>query len=128
MHTGDLARMDEDGYIEIVGRIKDTIIRGGENISPREIEELLHTMPDVSDVQVVGVPDQRFGEELVAWIRPSSDAVVTVSDVRAFCTGKLAHFKIPRYVQLTDDFPMTVTGKVQKYRMRELSIERFGLA
>ena len=128
MHTGDLACMDQDGYVEIVGRIKDTIIRGGENISPREIEELLHTMPDVLDVQVVGVPDHRFGEELVAWIRTGSDAIVTVEDVRRFCTGKLAHFKIPRYVQVTDEFPMTVTGKVQKFRMRELSIERFGLA
>jgi len=128
MHTGDLAVMREDGYCLIVGRIKDMVIRGGENIYPREIEEFLHTHPDVEDVQVVGVPDQKYGEELCAWIRmkqgrPPLDAEA----VRAFATGKLAHYKIPRYVKIVEEFPMTVTGKVRKAQMREEAARELGL-
>ncbi|WP_109508212.1 AMP-binding protein [Nocardioides speluncae] len=128
MHTGDLAVMREDGYCTIVGRIKDMVIRGGENIYPREIEEFLYTHPDVEDVQVVGVPDQKYGEELCAWIRIREGAAPLDADaVRAFATGKLAHYKIPRYVLLVDEFPMTVTGKVRKVEMREESASRLGL-
>ena len=128
MHTGDLAVMREDGYANIVGRIKDMVIRGGENIYPREIEEFLYTHPDVEDVQVVGVPDEKYGEELCAWIRMKSGAEpLDAEKVRAFATGKLAHYKIPRYVLLVDDFPMTVTGKIRKVEMREESARRLGL-
>jgi fatty-acyl-CoA synthase len=128
MHTGDLAVMDEEGYLSIVGRSKDMVIRGGENVYPREIEEFLYTHPDVADVQVVGVPDQRYGEELCAWIRVREGAAPLDADaVREFCGGRLAHFKVPRYVICVDEFPTTVTGKVQKYKMREASIERLGL-
>jgi len=123
MHTGDLATMDADGYLNIVGRIKDMVIRGGENIYPREVEEFLYTHPDVVDAQVIGVPDERFGEELMAWIRLREGAEpLTAEALREFCTGKLAHYKIPRYVHLVDAFPMTVTGKVRKVQMREESI------
>ncbi|TNM50141.1 AMP-binding protein [Nocardioides albidus] len=129
MHTGDLAVMREDGYCTIVGRIKDMVIRGGENIYPREIEEFLYTHPDVEDVQVVGVPDEKYGEELCAWIRLRSGADPLDADaVRAFATGKLAHYKIPRYVLTVDEFPMTVTGKVRKVEMRERSTEILGLS
>ncbi|MDQ6523067.1 AMP-binding protein [Nocardioides sp. LHD-245] len=129
MHTGDLAVMREDGYANIVGRIKDMVIRGGENIYPREIEEFLYTHPDVEDVQVVGVPDQKYGEELCAWVRLRAGADPLDADaVRAFATGKLAHYKIPRYVLLVDEFPMTVTGKIRKVEMRERSTELLGLA
>jgi fatty-acyl-CoA synthase len=128
MHTGDLATMDDDGYVNIVGRIKDMIIRGGENVYPREIEEFLYTHPDIVDVQVIGVPDARYGEEIMAWIKVRDGAAaLSLEDVRAFCQGRIAHFKVPRYVHVTDEFPMTVTGKVQKYRMRESSIELLGL-
>jgi fatty-acyl-CoA synthase len=127
MHTGDLAVMDEDGYLRIVGRIKDMVIRGGENVYPREIEEFLYGHPDVADVQVVGVPDPRFGEELMAWIVPRGGAAVTQESVAEFCRGKIAHYKVPRYVAVVDEFPMTVTGKVQKYKLRELAIEQLGL-
>ncbi|MCR1784732.1 AMP-binding protein [Nocardioides carbamazepini] len=128
MHTGDLAVMREDGYANIVGRIKDMVIRGGENIYPREIEEFLYTHPDVEDVQVVGVPDEKYGEELCAWIRLRAGAEpLDTEAVRAFATGKLAHYKIPRYVLLVDDFPMTVTGKIRKVEMRERSTELLGL-
>jgi fatty-acyl-CoA synthase len=123
MHSGDLATLDSDGYVRIVGRIKDLIIRGGENISPREIEEFLHTMPGVVDAHVIGVPDRVYGEELMAWVRVSAGVTLTRDDVVAFSTGRIAHFKIPRYLHVTDDFPMTVTGKIQKYKMRELSID-----
>ncbi|MCH8627954.1 AMP-binding protein [Arsenicicoccus piscis] len=120
MHTGDLATMDDDGYCSIVGRIKDMVIRGGENVYPREIEEFLYTHPDIADVQVIGVPDETYGEELMAWIVLRDDSqTLTVEQVRTFCTGKLAHFKIPRYVHITDSFPMTVTGKIRKIEMRE---------
>jgi fatty-acyl-CoA synthase len=128
MHSGDLAVMDDEGYVSIVGRIKDMIIRGGENIYPREVEEFLYTHPDIVDVQVVGVPDQKYGEELVAWVRLREGATMTRDELAAFCTGRIAHFKIPRYVHVTDEFPMTVTGKVQKYRMRQVSIDVLGLA
>ena len=127
MHTGDLAMMDDEGYVSIVGRIKDMVIRGGENIYPREVEEFLYTHPDIVDVQVVGVPDQKYGEELVAWVRLRDGATLTRDDLAAFCAGRIAHFKIPRYVHVTDEFPMTVTGKIQKYKMREVSIELLGL-
>src|SRR5215218_2538341 len=119
MHTGDLAVMAEDGYVNIVGRIKDMVIRGGENVYPREIEEYLYTHPDVEDVQVIGVPDERYGEELVAWVKRRPGATVDEEALRGFCQGKIAHFKIPRYVKFVDEFPMTVTGKVQKFKMRE---------
>jgi fatty-acyl-CoA synthase len=127
MHSGDLATMDEAGYVRIVGRIKDMVIRGGENVYPREIEEFLYTHPDIADVQVIGVPDERYGEELMAWIIPRADAVLSAEDVREFCQGQIAHFKIPRYVKCIQEFPMTVTGKVQKFRMREQAIDELGL-
>jgi fatty-acyl-CoA synthase len=124
MHTGDLAVMDEAGYISITGRIKDMVIRGGENIYPREIEEFLYTHPDIIDAQVVGVPDEKYGEELMAWIRMRPGATpLTAESLRSFCEGKLARYKIPRYVHLVDEFPMTVTGKVRKVQMREESAE-----
>jgi fatty-acyl-CoA synthase len=128
MHTGDLATMDDDGYLNIVGRIKDLVIRGGENVYPREVEEFLYTHPGVVDVQVVGVPDERYGEELCAFVRLRDGAVLDAEGVREFCRGRLAHFKIPRYVLVVDDFPMTVTGKVQKFKMREDAVEQLGLA
>jgi len=128
MHTGDLAVMRDDGYVNIVGRIKDMVIRGGENIYPREIEEFLYSHPDILDVQVVGVPDERYGEELCAWVvlREGSSGL-DAEALREFCAGRLAHYKIPRYVHVTDSFPMTVTGKVRKVEMRERSIELLGL-
>jgi fatty-acyl-CoA synthase len=128
MHTGDLATMDADGYCRIVGRIKDMVIRGGENIYPREIEELLFTHPDVLDAQVVGVPDERYGEELVAWIRLRAGAVLEAEAVREFCRTRVARFKVPRHVMFADAFPMTVTGKPQKFKLRELSISRLAAA
>jgi fatty-acyl-CoA synthase len=127
MHTGDLATMDDAGYLNIVGRTKDMVIRGGENIYPREIEEFLYGHPAIADVQVVGVPDARFGEELCAWIRLREGAALTADEVRDYCRGKLAHYKVPRYVRFVDEFPMTITGKIQKYKMRDASIEEFGL-
>jgi fatty-acyl-CoA synthase len=128
MHTGDLAEMREDGYCNIVGRIKDMVIRGGENIYPREIEEFLYGHPDIEDVQVVGVPDQRYGEELCAWVKLRDGAEpLDVDAVRAFCEGRLAHYKIPRYVLIVDEFPMTVTGKIRKIQMREESADKLGL-
>ncbi len=129
MHTGDLAVMREDGYCNIVGRIKDMVIRGGENIYPREIEEFLYSHPDVEDVQVIGVPDQRYGEELCAWVRMRPGAApLDAETVRRFATGRLAHYKIPRYVMVVEEFPMTVTGKIRKVQMREESARRLGLA
>jgi fatty-acyl-CoA synthase len=127
MHTGDLATMDDDGYVNIVGRIKDMIIRGGENVYPREIEEFLYTHPAISDVQVIGVPDERYGEEICAWVVLREGAELDEDELRAFCRGSIARFKIPRYVRFVDAFPMTVTGKIQKYRMREVEIEERGL-
>jgi fatty-acyl-CoA synthase len=129
MHTGDLAEMREDGYCNIVGRIKDMVIRGGENVYPREIEEFLYQHPDVEDVQVIGVPDEKYGEELCAWIKLKADAEPLDADaVRAFCDGRLSHYKIPRYVMLVEEFPMTVTGKIRKIAMREESAAKLGLS
>ena len=129
MHTGDLAVMDDDGYLSITGRIKDMVIRGGENIYPREVEEFLYTHPDIMDAQVIGVPDAKYGEELMAWIRLRPGAgEITAEALREFCAGKLAHYKIPRYVHITEEFPMTVTGKVRKVEMREKSAEILGLS
>jgi fatty-acyl-CoA synthase len=128
MHTGDLAEMREDGYCTIVGRIKDMVIRGGENIYPREIEEFLYQHPDVEDVQVVGVPDEKYGEELCAWIKMKAGAEpLDAAAVRAFCEGRLSHYKIPRYVLVVEDFPMTVTGKIRKVQMRQETTEKLGL-
>jgi len=128
MHTGDLAVMDDDGYLSIVGRIKDMVIRGGENVYPREVEEFLYTHPDIVDAQAIGVPDARFGEELMVWVRLRDGAPpLTIEALREFCAGKLAHYKIPRYVKVVDSFPMTVTGKVRKVEMREVSIAELGL-
>ena len=127
LHTGDLATVDEDGYYKITGRLKDMIIRGGENIYPREIEEFLYTHPQIDDVQVIGVPDERFGEEVMAWVRLKPDADATEESIRDFCRGKIAHYKVPRYVKFTDEFPMTVTGKIQKFRMREMAVEELAL-
>jgi fatty-acyl-CoA synthase len=122
MHTGDLAVMADDGYVSIVGRIKDMVIRGGENIYPREIEEYLYSHPDIVDVQGIGVPDERYGEELMMWVKLRPGATLTEEDVRDYCRGHIAHFKVPRYVRFVDEFPMTVTGKVQKYLMREQAL------
>ncbi|MEV6770130.1 AMP-binding protein [Nocardia sp. NPDC051030] len=129
MHTGDLATMDDDGYIAITGRIKDMVIRGGENIYPREIEEFLYTHPDILDAQVIGVPDAKYGEELMAWIRMKEGTKpLSAETLREFCAGRLAHFKIPRYVHIVDEFPMTVTGKIRKVEMREISARLLGLS
>jgi fatty-acyl-CoA synthase len=127
LHTGDLALQTPDGYYLITGRIKDMIIRGGENVYPREIEEFLHTHPDIADVQVVGLPDAKYGEEVSAWVRPKPGAALTEEDVKRFCQGRIARYKVPRYVVLVDEFPMTVTGKVQKFKLREMGVDRFGL-
>ena len=128
MHTGDLATMDDEGYLEITGRIKDMIIRGGENIYPREIEEFLYTHPDVEDAQVIGVPSEKYGEEVMAWIKTKGGKALGDGDLTAFCKGEIATFKIPRYWKLVEAFPMTVTGKIQKYRMREIAMEELGLS
>ena len=127
MHTGDLATMDDEGYVKIVGRIKDMIIRGGENVSPREIEEFLHTHPEVLEAQVIGVPSERYGEEVMAWVRLRPGASVTATGLDQFCQGQIAGFKVPRYWKFVDEFPMTVTGKIQKFRMREAAIVELGL-
>lgn len=127
MHTGDLAVMDDEGYVNIVGRIKDMVIRGGENIYPREIEEFLYTHPKISDVQVIGVPDQRYGEQLMAWVMLKDGESATKEEMRAFCQDKIAHFKVPYYWKFVTEFPMTVTGKVRKVQMREESIVELGL-
>jgi fatty-acyl-CoA synthase len=128
MHTGDLATMDEDGYLNIVGRSKDMVIRGGENVYPREVEEFLHTHPAVLEASVIGVPDDRYGEELMAWIRVREGHTLTEDEVREFCKDRIAHFKRPRYVKFADEFPLTVTGKVQKFKMREQAVEELGLS
>ena len=130
MHTGDIAVMDEDGYVQITGRIKDMVIRGGENIYPREIEEFLYTHPDIVDAQVIGVPDEKYGEELMAWVRmrEGAEPLDRRGASASSAAGKLAHYKIPRYVHVVDEFPMTVTGKVRKVEMREKSVADLGLA
>ncbi len=127
MHTGDIATMDEQGYINIVGRIKDMIIRGGENIYPREIEEFLFTHPKVSEVQVIGVPDEKYGEEVMAWIKLKDGEMATEEEIKAYCQGNIAHYKTPRYIKFTESFPMTVTGKIRKVEMRQISVEELGL-
>ena len=127
MHTGDLATMDDEDYVNIVGRIKDMIVRGGEKVFPRELEEFLHTHPAVAEAQVVGVPSVKYGEEVMAWVRPKAGATLTSEALTAFCTGTIATYKIPRYWKITDEFPMTVTGKIQKFRMREIAIAELGL-
>jgi fatty-acyl-CoA synthase len=126
--SGDIATLDKDGYCNIVGRLKDMVIRGGENIFPREIEEFLFTHPKIEDVQVIGVPDPKYGEEVCAWIKLHSGEEMTAEELRTFCQGQIAHFKIPRYVKFVETFPMTVTGKVQKFVMRERMTAELGLA
>jgi fatty-acyl-CoA synthase len=128
MHTGDLATMDAEGYVNIVGRIKDMVIRGGENIYPREIEEFLYRHPAIQDVQVVGVPDAKYGEELCAWVIVKPGQTLAEDAVRAFCKGQIAHYKVPRYIRFVDAFPMTVTGKIQKFKIREAMKDQLGLA
>jgi fatty-acyl-CoA synthase len=127
MHTGDLATMDEQGYVNIVGRIKDMVIRGGENIYPREIEEFLYRHPAVQDVQVVGVPDAKFGEELCAWVVVKPGQSLEEDELRGFCQGKIAHYKVPRYIRFVTEFPMTVTGKIQKFKIRDAMKDQLGL-
>jgi fatty-acyl-CoA synthase len=127
MHTGDLATMDDEGYVNIVGRSKDMIIRGGENVYPREIEEFLYSHPEIRDVQVVGVPDERYGEEIAAFVVARGAGGLDAEAVREFCRGRIAHYKIPRYVIAVDEFPMTVTGKIQKFKLREHAIDQLGL-
>ena len=127
LHTGDLATMRPDGYFRITGRLKDMIIRGGENIYPREVEEFLYTHPKIADVQVVGLPDEKLGEAVAAWIRLKTGETATEDEIREFCRGKIAHFKIPQYFRFVDAFPMTVTGKIQKFVIRQTEIELRGL-
>jgi len=128
MHTGDLATIDAEGYCNIVGRIKDMVIRGGENVYPREIEEFLYRHPKIQDVQVIGVPDPKYGEELCAWVRLKDGQQASEEEIREFCRGQIAHYKVPRYVKFVDGFPMTVTGKIQKFVMREQSMRELGLS
>ena len=127
MHTGDLATMDDEGYVNIVGRSKDMVIRGGENVYPREIEEFLYRHPQVQDVQVVGIPDTKYGEELCAWIVVKPGQTLDEDSVRAFCKGKIAHYKVPRYIRFVDEFPMTVTGKIQKFKIRDAMVDELGI-
>jgi len=128
MHSGDLATMDEDGYVNIVGRIKDMIVRGGEKIFPREIEEYLHTHPAVAEAAVVGLPSVKYGEEAIAWVRTKTGVTVSTDELIAFCTGKIATYKVPRYWKIAEQFPTTVTGKIQKFKIREISVAELGLA
>jgi fatty-acyl-CoA synthase len=128
MHTGDLAVMDDEGYLKIVGRIKDMLIRGGENLYPREVEEFLLTIPGVGDAYVIGVPSVRYGEEVMAWIRLREGTALTADGLTDLCRGRIATNKIPRYWKFVDEFPMTITGKVQKYRMREIAAAELGLS
>jgi fatty-acyl-CoA synthase len=127
LHTGDLAIMDEDGYVRITGRAKDMIIRGGENVYPREIEEFLYTHPEISDVQVYGVPDEKYGEKIAAAVQLRQDAELTAEDVRDFCRDNIARYKVPEYVDFVEEYPMTASGKIQKYKLREAAVERHGL-
>jgi fatty-acyl-CoA synthase len=127
LHSGDLGEMDSDGFVKITGRIKDMIIRGGENVYPREIEEFLYTHPDIQEVQVFGVPDAKYGEQVAAWIQLKEDVSITSDDIRHFCNGQITHFKIPKYIKMVKDFPMTVTGKMQKFVMRDSYAEELGL-
>jgi fatty-acyl-CoA synthase len=127
LHTGDIAKLHEGGYYSITGRIKDMVIRGGENIYPREIEEFLFTHPDITQAAVVGVPDDKYGEELCAWLQTKGGKEISAEELRAYCKGKLAHYKIPRYVKCVSEFPQTVTGKIQKFKIREAMCEELGL-
>ena len=127
LHTGDLSVVDEAGYFKITGRAKDVIIRGGENISPREIEEFLYTCPGISAVQVIGVPDRKYGEQVAAWVKLEQNATLTADQIREFCQGKIARFKVPHYIKFVEEFPLTITGKVQKYKMREIAVKELGL-
>ena len=127
MHTGDLATIDDEGYCNIVGRIKDMIIRGGENVYPREIEEFLYRHPKIQDVQVFGVPDTRYGEEIAAWIRVRAGENLTAEDVVVFCRDQIAHYKVPRHIRFVEEFPLTVTGKVQKFIMRQKMADELGI-
>jgi fatty-acyl-CoA synthase len=127
LRTGDIGYVDEDGFLYITDRAKDMIIRGGENVYPREIEEFLYTHPDISDVQVIGVPSERYGEEVMAWVRLREGASASSEELVAYCRGKIATYKIPRYWKFVDGFPMTVTGKIQKFKMRETAIDELGL-
>jgi fatty-acyl-CoA synthase len=127
MHTGDLAILDDEGYCNIVGRVKDMVIRGGENVYPREIEEFIYTNDKVQDVSVFGVPDDKYGEEICAWIKLKSDLQADEEEIKNFCKGQIAHYKVPRYIKFVEDFPMTVTGKIQKFAMRDLMIDELGL-
>jgi fatty-acyl-CoA synthase len=126
LHSGDLATETADGYFKITGRIKDMIIRGGENIYPREIEEFLYTHPAILDVQVVGLPDEKLGEEVCAWVRLKPNQSLTCDAVQTFCRGQIAHFKIPKFIVFVEEYPVTVTGKIQKFKLREMAIDRFG--
>src|SRR5262249_42303571 len=126
LHSGDLAMETSDGYYKITGRLKDMIIRGGENIYPREIEEFLYTHPSILDVQVVGLPDEMMGEEVCAWVRLKPGLKLEAGELQAFCQGKIAHFKVPKFIVFVDEYPTTVTGKIQKFKLREMAIERFG--
>jgi len=128
LHSGDLGDMDENGYVRITGRIKDMIIRGGENVYPREIEEFLYTHPGIQEVQVFGVPDEKYGEQVAAWIQVKDGVTLTDQDVRDFCAGQITHFKVPKYIKLVKEFPMTVTGKMQKFIMRDAFAKELGLA
>src|SRR4051812_39976089 len=127
LHTGDLATMDENGYVKITGRADDTIIRGGENIYPREIEEFLYTHPEISDVQVHGVPDEKYGEEVAAAVILKENASLTKEDIEEFCQDEIAHYKIPKYIDFVEESPMTASGKIQKYKLREAAVERHTL-
>ena len=127
LHTGDLARMDAEGYLHITGRLKDMIIRGGENVYPREVEEFLYSHPKVADVQVVGLPDEKFGETVAAWIRLRQGETATEHEIQDYCKGRIAHFKIPQTIRFVEAFPMTVTGKIQKFRIREIEVRERGL-
>ena len=127
LHSGDLGVMDDEGYVAVVGRLKDMIIRGGENIYPREIEEFLFTHPEIQDAKVIGVPDEKYGEAVCAWIQLKEGASLSADEIRAFCKEHIAYFKVPRYIRLVREFPMTVTGKVQKFKMREAMVEELGL-
>jgi fatty-acyl-CoA synthase len=127
LHSGDLGIMDSEGYVSVVGRLKDMIIRGGENIYPREIEEFLFTHPDIQDAKVIGVPDEKYGEEVCVWVQLKEGSSLAEDDIRAYCKDHIAYFKVPRYVRLVKEFPMTVTGKVQKYKMREAMVAELGL-
>ncbi|HHY20689.1 MAG TPA: AMP-binding protein, partial [Bacilli bacterium] len=128
LHTGDLAVMDENGYCRITGRLKDMIIRGGENVYPREVEEFLYQHPKILDVQIVGVPDPKFGEEVSAWIILKEGETATAEEIRNYCEGKIARYKIPRYIEFVDQYPMTASGKIQKFKLREIALDRFSLS